>query len=109
MSDIEIVFIGDYNNVNDFRLKTADVPIDLSPVTQIDLNINGIDVTSTNQGNDLVRWDQPGYETGEIRCKLGNIDGLVAGYAQMWITIYDPTNPNGVVFEPIRLEIHALP
>ena len=105
----EIVYIGDYHNRNDFILKDGDAPLDLSSVTQIDINIEGIDVSSTNQSADPVRWDQIGYETGEVRCTLGGISGLDEGNRRLWMVVIDPTNPNGVVYGPITIFFIALP
>jgi len=105
----EIIYIGSYDNTIDLLLNSDGVPIPLSTVTRIDANISGIDVTSTNQGSDLIRWDQAGYVEGEARCKFGGVTGLAEGYAQLWLTLYEPTNPNGVVFGPIHIEIHELP
>jgi hypothetical protein len=105
----EIVYLGDYDNTNDFRLESDSIALDMSSVTQINANINGVDIVSTNQSSDIIRWDLAGYGEGEIRCKLGATANLNVGLANLWFLVFDPTNANGVVFGPIILELHLLP
>lgn len=105
----ELVYIGDYHNHNDFLLTNGGVAIDMSAVTQIDANIHGVDVVSTNQSADLIRWDQAGYQSGEIRCRFGAAPGLVPGSHPLRFVVYDPTNPNGVVFDDMTLLVVQLP
>jgi len=105
----ELVYIGDYHNHNDFQLFNGSSAIDMSAVTQIDANINGVDVTSTNQSSDLIRWDQAGYKAGEIRCTFGAAVNLVPGNHNLYFIIYDPTNPNGIIFEGMTLLVIQLP
>ena len=109
MAETEIVYLGSYDNTNDFQLQSDGVAIDLSSVTNINANINGVDVLSTNQSNDLIRWDQVGYATGEIRCKFSSVSGLTDGGADCYFIVIDPTNTNGVVFGPITLYMLTLP
>jgi hypothetical protein len=106
----ELVYIGTFDNTIDLRLESPPgTPIDLSGVTIITANINGLTVSSSNQSTDKIRWLQSGYETGEIRCKFGATPGLREGIANCWITIFDNTvNLNGVVFEPVKLTIEKL-
>lgn len=105
----EIVFIGDWDNTNDLQLLSDGAAISTDSVTRIDANINGADVTSTNQSSDLLQWGGVNYLTGEVRCKLGAVTGLAPGPSDMYLIVYDPTNPNGVVFGPVRLTIIDLP
>lgn len=109
----EIVYIGDYENTIDLRLDSEEAgvsgPISMPDVTQITANISGIDVVSTNQGGDAIRWNQVGYASGEIRCRFGDVAGLYPGNHLCWFIVVDPTNPDGVVFGPITLTCVALP
>jgi hypothetical protein len=105
----EIVYIGDYDNTIDLRLDSDGTAIPLDSVTQIDANIEGVGVTSANAADDLIRWDQLGYAEGEIRCQFGAITDLPEGHRNCWFIVYDPTNPHGVVFGPVKLWIIQLP
>jgi hypothetical protein len=107
--DAEIIYIGSYNNTIDLRLESDGVPISTSSVTRIDANINGIDVSSTNQGSDLIIWDQLGYAEGEVRCRLGPVSGLEPYFGDMYLVVFDPTNPDGVIFGPITVKAVLLP
>lgn len=105
----EVVYIGDYDNTNDFRLQSDGTAIPLDSVTEIIANINGVVIVSTNLGADLIRWNQLGFEVGEVRCRFGAAIGLEPGYAPCYLIVKDPTNPNGVVFGPTHLLILQLP
>lgn len=110
----EIVYIGDYDNYNDFQLKAEDEdgvlqPMDMSSVTEITANIDGNDIVSTNQSNDPIRWNQLGFVTGQIRCKFGPVVSSPSSLKQCYFIVVDPTNPSGVVFDPIILTLVELP
>lgn len=105
----ELVIIGNYDNTHDFRLEAENIPIILDTVDQIDANVSGLDITSSNSSSDLIRWGGTGFEVGEIRCRLGAIPNLSEGKKHCWFIVYDPTNVNGVVFGPIDLIAVALP
>ena len=105
----EVVIVGNYDNTNDFRLESDNVPLVLDSVTQIDANVAGLDVTSTNQSSDLIRWNVVGFEVGKIQCKFGAIPNLTGGMKNCWFIVFDPTNLNGVVFGPIDLVAIELP
>lgn len=101
----ETVYIGDYDNTNDLRLDSNGTAISLSSVTQIDAKIGLVEITSTNQGDDPIRWNVAGYTTGEIRCKFGGIEGLNPGHWPCYFIVYEPTNPNGIVFGPVSFDV----
>lgn len=105
----EIIYIGSYDNTIDLRLDSDGTAISTSSITRIDANIGGVDVTSTNESTDPIRWAQLDYVEGEIRCKLGDADGLVPFLGDMYIVVFDPTNPDGVVFGPIAVKAVQLP
>jgi len=105
----EVVYVGDYDNTNDFRLESDGVALPLDDVIQIDANVSGLDISSTNQPADLIRWNVLGFEVGEIHCRLGAIPSLSGGIKNCWFIVFDPTNPNGVVFGPIDLVAIELP
>ena len=105
----EYVFKGDWENTNDFRLDSDGTALDLSSVTQIDANIAGVDIVSTNQADDLIRWSQVGFVTGEIRCQFGSAPGLMPGAWPCYFIVYDPVNVDGIVFGPMTLTVVQLP
>lgn len=104
----EVVYIGDYDNTNDLRLDSNGTPISLSSVTQIDAQMGTVSVSSTNQGDDPIRWNVAGYATGEMRCKFGSLEGLVPGVWPCYFIVYEPTNPNGIVFGPVNFRVLSL-
>ena len=109
MSGTEIVYIGDYDNTNDFILQSDGVAIDMSNITRIDANINGQVISSTNLSTDLIRWDQSGFQTGEIRCKFGTVVPTIEGLYGVTLIIFDVLNPKGVIFPVIPITAVALP
>jgi hypothetical protein len=104
-----IVYRGPYDRTHDFGLREDGAALSLESVTQIDINIGGVTVVSTNQPSDLVRWEQQGYSTGEVRCFPGRVPGIQLGWQPCWLIIYDPTLPNGVPFGPIELDVQDIP
>lgn len=109
MATEEVIYRGSYDNTIDLRLESDKVAIDLSTATTITANIEGVTTSSTNQSSDLIRWDQAGYETGEIRCQLGELTGLSVGTFDMWIIVEDTLNTDGIVFPPIVVRVVDLP
>lgn len=105
----EIIYLGQYENTLDFRLDSDGTALNLQEVTEISANIAGVDVVSANGANDLIRWNGVGFVTGEIRCRLGPAVGLMQGKFPCYFIVVDPTNPGGVVFGPVTLDIVALP
>lgn len=94
----EVVYLG-RDNRNDLLLKAEDVAQDLGAVTRITAAFGEELVVSDNGGSDPIRWDQAGYDTGEIRCTFGG-ETLELGKHQVPLVLYDPDNPNGVQWGP---------
>jgi len=104
----EVIYIGVYDNTNDLRLDSNGSPISLSSVTRIDAQMGLLSVTSENATNDPIRWNVAGFVAGEMRCKFGALEGLSPGSWPCYFIVYDPTNPNGVVFGPVTFHVKAL-
>lgn len=102
------IYLGDYDNTVSFQLKLNDAGVDLSSATQIEALIAGILVTSVNGANDLIRWDQAGYLTGEVRAKLGSLTGLAPGSHPCNFIIYTPDYPDGLVFDAVGIPVKEL-
>lgn len=109
LAETELVYLGSFDNVINLQLQNDGVPLNLSSTTQITGNVGGLITVSTNTSNDLIRWEQPGYQTGEIRCKLGVLPGLTIGFHEFWVIVFDALHINGVVFEPIPIQVVTLP
>lgn len=96
------------DNTVDLILKEDGVALDLSGVTSIKAVFNEIEITSTEKETGLIKWDQGGWETGEIRLDCANDSTLVAQGGGTWdvavITI-DPSNPLGIDWGSVRIEV----
>lgn len=94
----------DHSNTIDIVLVANGLPVDLSGVTQITLRIGDITVTSTNQASDLIRWAQVGWVTGKVTLKLGSLDLDEGIYPRCYLSVYDATWIEGLVWEVLSLE-----
>lgn len=121
-TSIEVVYVTRDNRI-DLRLK-ADLNDGngmqyqpLTAVSRMDVVVSGITVSSTNTGPDVIRWTQVGYATGEVRMWLGRYTYLVgivptylpSGRYDAPLIVYDPSNPNGIVwgYVPVLIKIVA--
>jgi hypothetical protein len=95
----ETIYIGRDNRI-DMILKSDDEAVDLSLVTKIEIDIDGVVISSENWVSDPVLWNREGYDTGEIRMILGLEEGLTASAAKKkaYITVYDASNTHGIVW-----------
>lgn len=103
----DVVYIGQYNNTLNYRLEgPPGTPLELSNITRIVANINGITINSLNSAGHKILWDKSGYSTGEIRCEFGAVPGLREGRANINFIAFDSDNASGLVFSavPIRIE-----
>ena len=95
-------------NTIDLILKADDVPIGTSAITQIDAVFGTVTVTSSDKANGEIKWDQPGYDTGEIRLDCGANASLKTQGGGTWdvpIVVYDGVNPLGIDWGVIRVEV----
>jgi len=115
---MEVVYVTRDNRV-DLRLK-ADYNdgngmdyVDLAAATRMDIIVGSITVTSTNTANDVIRWAQVGYATGEVRMWLGQYTYLVGttptylptGRYDAPLIVYDPTNTHGIVWGHVPIHV----
>lgn len=105
----EKIYVG-HDNTIDRILKADGVAQDLSNATKIAISIGGTTFESSDKANGIITWDQAGYDTGEIRIGIGNETGLQALAGSTYdaeITVFDASNPNGITWDTIRVEVIA--
>lgn len=100
----ETVYLG-HDNTIDLILKAGGVAVDLTSVDTITLTINGATIASENGATDPIRWIQLGYATGKIRISLGE-QAISPGRYPAVLVVYDPSNPNGVVWGEIDVRVN---
>ena len=90
---------------NDIRivLESDGVAQSTAALTQIKLIIGGTTYTSDNTAGKRIRWNQAGYDTGEVRITLGKAGGTgdtsvpTAGlYSNCPLVVYDATYDDGL-------------
>ena len=97
------------NNRIDLLLKSNGVASDLSGVTQIKLVSGTTTIVSTGPGTGPIRWNQSGYQTGEIRIFLRDQNLPISSVIQTGhIVVYDSANPNGIVWGDIRFQVKSV-
>lgn len=110
LSNEEIVWIG-HNNSIDLKLYNDGAEVDLASVTEMRLAIGSVIIVSTDAAGGAIRWNQAGYDEGEIRILAGGATALSTGRFNGALVVYDPTNPLGVVWDneiPIRIKSDPL-
>lgn len=105
MGLVERVWLNHDNTIN-LVLKEDGTAIDTSGLTKITVTLGGITFRSTNQSGDPIRWNQGGYETGEIRIDLGG-QNLSVGRHKATIVVYDATNIDGIVWGNLTIRVEA--
>lgn len=99
---LETIFNGSDNSIQ-YVLTDNGVPlIDLSSVTRVVFKIGTTEIDSDVVGSGVIWWtDQTDYfgtTTDIVSAALGG-QGLTAGsYSNSRITVFDPANPNGIVW-----------
>lgn len=103
---IEIVYLGRDNSI-DLLLNADGVAVNLSSVTKMVLVVDGsTQISSTNLGDDPIRWNQVGYDTGEVRLFLKD-ELITSGRHSSQLIVYDPTNTDGVVWGSFQVDVYA--
>ena len=93
---IEHVY-NDRNNTIDLLLKANDTAVDLSSVTRMIIaDVNGGWSVDENDSPDA--FDRDTGVTGKVIISLGEED-ITAGKYRVRLTVYDPTNTDGVIWE----------
>ena len=115
MSVTEDHWIGHDNSI-DLILKSkeagaAAAAVDTSSFTKITATLDDQTISSTNQADDPIRWNQGGYATGEIRIRLDD-ETVNAGKHETAIVVYDATNTDGIVWvydDDLIIHVHNDP
>lgn len=97
-----------HDNSIDLILKADGVAVGTSTVTMITASFGTVLCKSTDAASGIIRWNQAGYDTGEIRMFLGSATSVVPDkYLDVPIVVYDPTNSNGVVWGTVEIDVLA--
>lgn len=103
----EKLYLGRDNTV-DLVLKADGVAVDLAAVTEIKATFDQVEIISTDPATGLIKWNQGGYDTGEIRLECAADSTLVAQGGGTWdvpIVVIDPSNALGIDWGTIRVEV----
>lgn len=93
-------------NYFSLQLTSSYEPVSTADFTAMKMAIGDVLVSSTNITGDAIRWNQSGYETGEVRLQLGEVTDLVAGrYPRCYLVCYDATYTAGRVWSCLQLFI----
>lgn len=102
----ETVYLGHDNSI-DLILKADGVAISLAAVTAMTITFGTKKVESDNGDADPIRWNKPGYATGEVRLFLG-AEVITPGlYVAAPLIVYDASNDDGVVWTTIGINVVA--
>lgn len=99
----ELLYLGRDNTI-DLVLKEDGTAVDLNSVTKITVTFGGTTFTSTDPANGIITWAQAGYDTGEIRLDLGD-ETITPEIYSACLTVYDISNPAGVVWGNVLIEV----
>ena len=99
----EIVFLA-HNNTIDLLLKAGGTAQNLSSVTKITATFGTTTITSTDHAAGVIKWDNAGYDTGEIRLDLGG-ETIAAGSYYTAIVVYDAINTDGIVWGYVMIDV----
>ena len=94
----ENVYTG-HDNTIDLLLKADGVAQDITDATRMTLEVGSTTVDSDGSA-DAFNWDTG--VTGKLILALGGED-LTAGIYRATLTVYDPTNTNGIVWGTFKL------
>jgi hypothetical protein len=105
LSNKELIWKGHDNSV-DLQLFSNDSAVDLSPVTEMRVVMDdSVVILSTDSALGSIKWDQAGYDLGEIRISAGTYSCLSTGVHIGTLLVYDGSNPNGIVWDDIPFRI----
>jgi hypothetical protein len=110
LSNEEVVWIGHDNSI-DLKLYSNSTAVELASVTKITLSLGTVAVSSSDAASGSIRWNQSGYDVGEIRIMAGSNTALSTGRYDAALIVYDPANTLGVVWDnsiPIRVKSDPL-
>ncbi len=102
---IEKVFLGHTNTI-DLILKSNNTAVDLSGVAKMSLTFNGVTISATasTDATSIIKWNQTGYATGEVRLNLGAQATLSTGLYDVPLVVYESTSDtDGVMWGDIHI------
>lgn len=108
LTNDEIIWLSRANSI-DLKLYADSSAVDLGSVTQIKLNLGSVVIDSTDSAAGNIRWNQVGYDTGEIR--IFPSTAMSTGRYTAKLVVFDPSNTAGVVWDddvPIRIKSDPL-
>lgn len=112
----EIVYLNHANTI-DLILKRkrasdpAPIPLtngEMDAITRMTLSFGSLLIDSDNGDSDPIRWRKSEYATGEIRLFLG-AEAITAKIYSAPLVVYDPTNPEGVMWGRINIKVEEDP
>jgi len=103
--EMEEVFLG-HNNYSALILTVSGNPIGTSMFTKMELQIGDVLVSSLNGANASIRWNQVGYQLGEVRFYLG-AEALEPGIFNAPFILYSTIHPNGIVWDKVRFLVYS--
>jgi len=103
----EIVYLGCDNPI-DLILSADGAAADLTDVIRMTLSFGALLVDSDNGDTDPIQWKKEGYATGQIRIFLG-AEAITAKIYSAPLVVYDPTNPEGVMWGRINIKVEEDP
>ena len=104
---METIYLGHDNAVR-LVCKENSSAIDTSVLTKAAIQLNVL-VDSTAADAGYLRWNQSGYESGEVRLYLGMATVISPGKYKAPLILYDATSPNGIVWGTIELKVEKDP
>lgn len=110
LTNEEIIYLERGNSIDLVLYANSSVQ-SLASVTEIRLAVGSAIVTSTDAAAGFIRWDQAGYDTGEIRIVAGSATQLSTGQFTAALVVFDPSNTAGVVWDdkiPLRVKADPL-
>ena len=101
--ETEKVFLGHQNPIR-LVLKENSSAIDASLITSASITLN-CKIESADGAAGMIRWNQAGYETGEVRLYLGLSTKLQPGTYKAPLVLYDATSTAGIVWGNIDIQV----
>ena len=108
----EKVYLGRDNSI-DLILLADSSAVDMSGIVKIGLKIGKSYLTETTltYTTGYIRWNQVGYDAGEVRLYLGLASSVLKpGRYSASLVVYDSVSTNGIVWDDeLRIQIMSDP
>lgn len=109
MADKEYLYL-DHGNTIDLILKSGGVAQNLSAVTGIRVMFDTTTVYSDAASEGPIKWQSTSdadWDLGEIRIDCSSHD-IEARRYDAPVIVFDPSNPDGIVWDNIRIEVEEV-